>query len=153
MKEELTSAEKSKVFGMYLPCTVLCGKQIGWTLSQKKYPADMRFYAEHYHRNLKLLLTPLSQITDEHASEIVKVLRIQEDEAGFDTNGAAIKNCLIQDGFYALDLFAFYSGVSDVFQYLLSKGYAVPLWLGIGHWANGKTAIELGIAIDKTTHS
>lgn len=36
------------------------------------------------------------------------------------------------------------------YQYLIFKGYAVPLWFGVNHWANGKTAIELGIAIDKT---
>jgi hypothetical protein len=38
---------------------------------------------------------------------------------------------------------------SRLFQYLISKGYAVPLWFGIDYWANGKTAIELNIAIQK----
>lgn len=37
-----------------------------------------------------------------------------------------------------------------IWQYLISKGYAVPLFFAPNHWANGKTAIELGLAIDKT---
>jgi hypothetical protein len=37
----------------------------------------------------------------------------------------------------------------ESFNQLILYGYAVPLWFGIGHWANGLTAIELGIAIDK----
>jgi len=34
-------------------------------------------------------------------------------------------------------------------QYLILNKYAVPLFFGVDHWANGKTAIELGIAIGK----
>lgn len=37
-----------------------------------------------------------------------------------------------------------------VFQELIRLGYAVALHFGVDHWANGKTAIELGIAINKT---
>lgn len=37
-----------------------------------------------------------------------------------------------------------------LYQHLIKKGYAVPLWFDIDHWANGMTAIELGIAFDKT---
>jgi len=35
-----------------------------------------------------------------------------------------------------------------IYQDLIHKGYAVPIYFGPDHWANGKTAIELGIAID-----
>lgn len=37
-----------------------------------------------------------------------------------------------------------------VFQYLIQRGYAVPLFIVPNHPDNGKTAIELGLAIDKT---
>jgi hypothetical protein len=37
---------------------------------------------------------------------------------------------------------------SDTRDYLISKLYAVPLWFGVNHWANGKTAFELGIAAE-----
>jgi hypothetical protein len=40
---------------------------------------------------------------------------------------------------------------SQTFQQLIIWGYAVPLFFGVNHWPNGKTAIELGIAVDKTT--
>lgn len=36
-----------------------------------------------------------------------------------------------------------------IHQHLIQKGYAVPLWFGINHWANGKDAFQLGIAIEK----
>lgn len=38
----------------------------------------------------------------------------------------------------------------EAFQYLIKYGYAVPLYFGPDHPCNGKTAIELGIAIDVT---
>ena len=37
---------------------------------------------------------------------------------------------------------------SFVHQYLISKGYDVPLFFTPDHWANCKTAIELNIAIE-----
>ncbi len=33
-----------------------------------------------------------------------------------------------------------------IYQYLMKQGYAVPLYFGPDHWANGKTALELEIA-------
>jgi len=38
----------------------------------------------------------------------------------------------------------------ECYNQLVLWGYAVPLWFGIEHWANNKTAIELNIAKDKT---
>jgi len=38
----------------------------------------------------------------------------------------------------------------EIYQYLVQQGYAVPLFFGLNNCANRKTAIELGIAIDKT---
>lgn len=36
------------------------------------------------------------------------------------------------------------------YQFLVKLGYAVPLYIELGHPANGKTAIELDLAIDRT---
>ena len=33
-------------------------------------------------------------------------------------------------------------------QYLISEGYAVPLYIDINHPGNGQTAIDLGIAVE-----
>lgn len=33
------------------------------------------------------------------------------------------------------------------FQWLIRNYYAIPLFFGKGHWANGKTALQLGIAV------
>lgn len=154
---KLTNEEIAKVFAMYIGSEVFDDYENRKTVlvGIRKNDIFIQFRSLVSSRDIdlnecKLLLTPLSKITDEHASEIVKILRIQEDEGGFDTSGIAIKNCLIKDGFNAIELFSFYGGVSDVYQYLISKGYAVPLWFGIDHWANGKTAIELEIALNLT---
>jgi len=97
----------------------------------------------------KLLLSRLEDITDEDADYIHRILGITENEAGYNTSVADVKKGIIENGLFALHLFDFYGGITEVFQWLLKKGYAVPLFFGLAHWANGKTAIELGIAIDK----
>jgi hypothetical protein len=37
------------------------------------------------------------------------------------------------------------------FIYLMNKGYNMPLYFTPKHWANAKTPIELGIAIDRSS--
>ena len=39
---------------------------------------------------------------------------------------------------------------SQIIQYLISKGYSVPLWFGIDHPLNSKTPNQLGYSKDKT---
>ncbi len=118
-----------------------------------------------------LKLHPLDQISDEHAIEVAKIV-----DAGGDcverhkdhisvyctmndyANERDTLNIYFHDNYeifqldeegrvFEYDLFR----LSCVHQYLISKGYAVPLWLGIDHWANGKTAIELGLALSLST--
>lgn len=94
----------------------------------------------------KLLLTPLSAITDEHAVEVAKIVGCIDKEcpeSDFKYWGDYIKARLIMKG-----VDDFYHSVK-IFQYLISKGYAVPLFFGVDHQDNGKTAIECGIAIIK----
>ena len=88
------------------------------------------------------VLTPLASITDEHAVEVAKLsfkVRYCENNTpilhfvGREVLGSDYKNVLKW----------------EIREYLISKGYAVPLWFGLNHWANGKTAIELEIAIEK----
>lgn len=91
---------------------------------------------------IKLLLTPLSRISDEDAIEVAKIIWGEPKNWSM----TLLKQVLV-------DLYRKNSATltlkSSVFinQYLISKGYAVPLFFALSHWANGKTAIELGIAI------
>ena len=85
-------------------------------------------------KRVKLKLCPLSKISDEDAIEVANLEALNTRD---------------------LDLIKMAIDYRSVFNYkshhfLVSKGYAVPLYFSPGHWANAKTAIELGIAIDST---
>lgn len=175
---KLTNEEIAKVFAMYLGCEIENKPYTGLPPSEKDYftvigkliycipEKDERLVCVIQNKDAqgfdwddrshipdfdcKLLLTPLDKISDEDAEMTARVLKIKSDEylakSGEDWNRIKVVKRWIETGRYMgeefLDIFAY--------QYLISKGYAVPLWFGVEHWANGKTAIELGIAIDKT---
>lgn len=117
-----------------------------------------------------LYLTPLDKITDEHAIEIANILDVPGDCVErhkdhiavydrYNDNANTIDTLRLHfinnyellhldelGRAYEFDL----TRCSCIHQYLISKGYAVPLWFGVEHSANYHTAIELGIAIDNT---
>lgn len=129
MENKLTNEEIAKVFAMYLGCEVtdysgvgITGMGIDISTGISQYGVSTSGENLFDFGKVKLLLTPLSAITDEHDKERTALFNSYDD-----------------------------SGIAYPFmyQYLISKGYAVPLFFGINHWANGKTAIQLQIAIDK----
>lgn len=163
---QLTNQEIAKVFAMYLGCDVKVNaahftannnsKNIkGKTILSPSIIADCHERTFQY-SDFKLLLTPLSKIADEDAVHVAKMIGASYRNDNDDVNWNAyftkksFVNYLIsnlkndEDMYYA-------KGIIYVYQYLISRSYDVQLWLGIDHPANGKTAIELGIAIDKTT--
>lgn len=94
---------------------------------------------------VKLILKPLSAISDADAIDIAKMY------------GGV--RCHIDDGFiqvidkdnYVPKYLLFSVDFPNQFsQFLIQRGYAVPLFIEPGHPDNGKTAIELGLAIAKT---
>lgn len=121
---------------------------------------------------VQLLLTPLSAIIDEHALQIAKITNILPygwdgpnghytiNKLDHPNTGIEVKcnsysvRIMINASVYFYDdsrpnLAMSISSAPLVYQYLIQQGYAVPLFFGVDHWANGKTAIELGIAIEK----
>jgi acyl-CoA-binding protein len=123
--------------------------KIGWTLRQDE---------------IKLLLAPLSSITDEDAIEVVrlcgmpknaevlKVIKTPEHvevEYRWKNKPAELNT---KDGYSYSAIASGLRGDNkwEVREYLIQKGYAVPLFIEPNHPDNGKTAIELGLAIDKT---
>lgn len=89
-----------------------------------------------------LLVTPMDRITDEHAIEAINCCGIVIFSENIKTRAAKAKSMLD-------DMINSHQSIEfETYQYLISKHYDVPLWFGINHWANGKTAIQLGIAID-----
>lgn len=159
--QQLTNEEIARVFAMYLGCKVQdnyndkIGKLIGIDL-KKGLEVEHNIEWSLMQFECKLHLTPLASITDEHCIEIAKFVHTTNIEI----------NELIQIGmdyinynFLNITLNSIRSNKLNefhmqqdimIFQYLISKEYAVPLWFGVNHWANGLTAIELGIAVDKT---
>jgi len=106
------------------------------------------FKIEH----ILLKLIPISAISAEHLSILSSVY----------CNETVYK----MEGVYINGMFKFYriiDGVKSfvnnvyvdslpatIYQQLLLWGYAVPIYIEAGHPDNGKTAIELGVAIAKT---
>jgi hypothetical protein len=91
----------------------------------------------------KLLLKPLSAITDEDAIEFCNLFLTDEG-----SNGGKIETAKneIRNSFNA----GIFMCEWDTYQYLIQQGYAVPIFIAPNHPDNGKTALELGLAIDTT---
>lgn len=152
-ENKLTNSEIAKVMAMYVPCdTVQGGNNFARRLVAVGGFEDCEFLygklknkasvSAQFVQNFQLLLTPLASVTDEHAFEVGK-LNIDSDGFNYLNIGKSITNWLNKKGKNRDVSF-------EIYSYLISKEYAVPLWFGISHWANGKTAIELEIAVDKT---
>lgn len=191
MKQELTNEEIAKVFAMYwdgntnpckncTSCLVLTpdGERqlIGFAFNKiyvRTWPENISpcsAYFTYDKNDCKLLLTPLSKITDEHAIEVCQIVShasvytysvlrglnfvqvVGEDQEG-DSYGGTFY--IFFDGTITWDWYnkdnqsGYEIKIFMAYQYLISQGYAVPLWFGIDHPNNGLTALELGIAVEK----
>lgn len=112
----------------------------------------------------KLILRPLSKVTDEDAieaakimgmpanAEILKIYRDRESwieiEYRWVNEVAELNN---EDGYSysATGVPIREVGHAVPFQFLIQRGYALPVFIAPGHPNNGKTAIELGLAIER----
>lgn len=150
MESNLTNTQIARVFAMYWGCSV----QVKETFYWEKIKWERGDVIGNYLNtggihiaitNTFLRLTPLSAISDEDAIEVAKIFY------GIDTHWK--REILITDGRRFANQLNMVSTVSDaifIYQYLIQKGYAVPLFIEVGHPDNGKDAIQLGLALDKT---
>lgn len=95
----------------------------------------------------RLLLKHLSEISDEDAIQVAIILRSPHAIYHLSDRKNMIESTKywIEHGLIAV----FSSNAVQnhlAYQYLKEKGYAVPLFIELGHSDNGMTAIELGIA-------
>lgn len=166
MEQQLTNNEIAKVFAMYMPCEcetiygimTLNGLQVGsiyplWFYRGNSVNEDTPELMNNRlsgkgakYSEVKLILTPLTKITDEHAIELAKMKCGRKEIIHFYSKRELIE--LAKEEWIESSTVNLY-GQPNQFQYLIQQGYAVPLFFGVNHWANGKTAIELGIAIEK----
>jgi len=162
---ELTLKEKEKVFSMYYGQEVAQGGALVNNLLSLLLMSGGKAYA-----TLGLELNTFSEIKEDHAfciAELIMNEKLAEsegrklviDDGYFTVFWSEVKHTGVDNfGFrYSLkvyrDLFVMLPGFKghtqmnyDAYLYLISKGYAVPLFFEPNHWANGKTAIELNIA-------
>jgi hypothetical protein len=145
MENKLTNEEIARVFAMYFGQKYVYKNEFGRFGERVKFDY-------HIHKNInqdaKLVLTPLSSITDEDAECIAHICNFNEKTLemykynSFE-NLSDIGRRIIEYGFNTHGIFY---NVNDFNYQLIIWGYSVPLYFGLNHWANGKTAIELGIA-------
>lgn len=152
---QLTNEETAKVFAMYWGSEILISQNDQPIIEKVQgslcYSSSLTIWSCQTGYNtkffkVKLLLKPLSSISDEDAVEVARLANYLKLKTKMAAIGRDVINSLIgKTHTYH------YSQPFAIFQYLISKGYAVPLFFGVNHWANGKNAFELNIAIEKTS--
>lgn len=167
--QQLTNEEIARVFSLYfgLPKSI---RNIRWNSS---IPSMESFIPNNNAiKDWCLLLTPLSAITDKHAVELVEIIKGEKilektkvivEESIIKIYWSEILHESHKDYGYRYtatiyaDLFTrtknYGSSVKmdyEAYQHLIQQGYSVPIFISLNHPLNGKTPIELGIAIDKT---
>jgi hypothetical protein len=181
MNTQLTNEQIARVFAMYLPSKALWKDPDGDMVDIKLNGVTKDVWKSTWLgktmwngieflvpvENFKLLLTPLSAISDEDAIEVVKLCGMPKNAevlkvvVGGRGNFVEVeykwKNKVaelnLEDGYSysAIAAGLKYDNKWQVREYLIQKGYAVPLFIEPNHPLNGKTAIEIGLAIDSTT--
>jgi hypothetical protein len=146
---QLTNQERAKVFAMYW------GGKAGFLNGMGNQNAlslfDCSFIAAGQIEG-QLLLTPLSEINDDKIILARIVYKGIPETGGYSLQDAAwwflesLQGRQIRERRYCNIRASF---ANEGIQYLINRGYDVPLFFDVDHWANGKTAIELGVAISK----
>ena len=183
MKQKLTNEEVAKVLTIYWgnPCQRIVSSSglpsgdddvINMNVDVFKQVTSGTITTWTY----KLLLTPLSKISDEEVLELCKLYSpeiygdyrykkwyIEQDGTKSDTCNTVDVKRQSDTYYFQLDKIDGEMRLYDeemidsasvnhyYHQWYFMNGFAIPLFFGIDHWANGKTAIQLGIALDKTT--
>lgn len=142
---ELTKHEIHRIFAMYWGCDAIEDGETGkvYSLDEISCPDDVEWGTPYGPR---LILRPLSKVTDEDAIVVAKMAldkSVWNAETGRSWLSLAVKDHISSDGYHYGPL------PWDVYQYLIQRGYALPLFIAPDHPNNGKTAIELGLAIER----
>jgi hypothetical protein len=140
------------------------------------YQAEIQFHngihaaeepAYEFLENCRLLLNPLSAITTEHAIEVMRMVKKYIPETTAIRYVKDFEEKPLAQLYYTFGLEEYitanfgrdvtiyncpfhFNQITAVHQYLILQGYAVPLFFAPNHPDNGKTAVELGLAIDAT---
>ncbi len=168
--KKLTHMQIARVFALYvgsdLQCPISENPETNGLIKMGWYAEDIYWTAVEY-AYCKLLLTPLSKMTDEHVIQIANHCVNLSGNVETDWKINRGSDSAIAIWFKNGDTFEIYTDGSGMcfredgrklddrmdlqaMQMLFAWGYAAPLFIEAGHPDNGKNAIELGLAIDKT---
>lgn len=157
---KLTTEQIARIFAMYIHNGIFIPEinqpavLEGSAYKKAYYSAISREYGLHYgecfFEECCLILKPLSAITDDDRKAVANMLHLLGDAADYFT--------FCKDHYDRLCVAAYETDhpivvPTDVFQYLIQQGYAVPLFIALNHPDNGKTAIELGLTKNSNNHA
>jgi len=156
---KLTNEEIARVFAMYWGCRL----DAGMITKVDSFWMNKVSYGE---TDTVLLLAPLNKINYDDAIVMIKIFGKYSDNIEYEIKYKT--NTLSED--FAQLYYKYDKGVNVVanfdkegfhtissnrgetyffaYQELIKMGYSVPIYFGLNHWANGKSPIELGIAIE-----
>jgi hypothetical protein len=135
---QLTNEEITKVFYLYYGQKVL--KFSPTAPATQQLNNGMMSY---WKPECRLYLTSLKDISDEHIRDIRNLWERDNPEL--------LPNSEQKEKFINRIVHLLNNGneAYKVYHYLISKGYAVPIFFSAGHPLNYKNPFELGIAIEK----
>lgn len=169
---KLTNDEIAKVFGMYMGCEIITstpyyedeetskGYITGVSIENEELEIQFHngIHAEETaerrpFEECKLNITTLSKISDADAIEVAKVytgnirggIKSADKRELIRAGKETVTRILRKSSSYCIPIELHFA-----IEFLKLKSYAVPLFFAPNHPSNGLTAIELGIAIDRT---
>ncbi len=139
---EISNEIKSKMFAQYLGQEV---RRDNYTTIQEKLTVPVLEYISDFiiWDTCKLILRPLSAITNEDAIEVANIMASPHIAMRLEKDETKIKDCKywIENGLIATFTNNSYKHFA-AYQYLQSRGYDLPQYL-----LDGKTLFETGMAI------
>lgn len=141
---QLSNHEIAQVFCYYPNAKIINPKYPDTQILYRNTMMDWFFSSAHarkaanYWDTRMLLLTPVGKISDETARLVVLTLfgTCRNTSDDFKFGREKIENGIHEQNWFIREL-------------LRLTNHDLPLWFGVGNENNGKTAIELGIALDE----
>lgn len=154
--QKLSNEEIARVFAMYPGARVINPRfpdsGVSYDLTMAGWFGGSYFnkHREDCWDNRVLQLHDLEQISDASVTDLAKILKFSENE--LESAKREVVHVILSS--YSLADFCgpypniYSQNIHHCYEYLKTKFHSVPLFFGAGHWANGKNAVQLNIAVN-----